>query len=216
MPRPKKIFTWNQCQMSPIILDFYVRKKLIVIRNHFWVIKFLIEAWSCEIFFRFLRDDSPDIPCSTVNDYNWHWPFHLRGTPHVRSQPSTEWWPQLQIDHLRFKTAQRERLGSLPRTLQGSLKSRQKRQKPQWLQYQKDCPFLKKIRKRKLRKNWNPPSLLNIPRLYQKRPTLTELVTSGIWEICIEIGLRVRAVEGQLKMTLNTLLSMLAHTELRF
>ena len=27
MPRPKKIFTWNQCQMSPYILDFHVKKK---------------------------------------------------------------------------------------------------------------------------------------------------------------------------------------------
>ena len=31
----------------------------------YYLVKFIKEAWTCEIFFRFLRDDSPDIPCST-------------------------------------------------------------------------------------------------------------------------------------------------------
>ena len=35
--------------------------------NHFREVKFLKVAWSCENFFQFLRDDSADIRCSTVN-----------------------------------------------------------------------------------------------------------------------------------------------------
>jgi len=63
MQRPKKIFTWNLCQMSPPILNFYVKKKADRYQKPFLSIKFLKVAWYRENFFEFLRDDSPDIPC---------------------------------------------------------------------------------------------------------------------------------------------------------